>query len=102
MNSVPRGRVGLAYDAFVAEKTAYQETLARGTHDFGNGHTHVLERIYVRDTAEEEIRWCYWKDGRFVPRPPDLPEEDLLRLFEAAVAEHVFTPRFKQQLKQIL
>jgi hypothetical protein len=59
-------------------------------------------RIYVHESATEEIRWCYYKNGRFVVRPPDIPEEDLLRLFEAAVAEGVFTPRFRQRLKQIL
>jgi hypothetical protein len=64
----------------MAEKTAYADRLARATLDFGDGSAHVLERIYVHDAAEEEIRWCYYKNGRFVVRPPDLPERDLLRL----------------------
>jgi hypothetical protein len=86
----------------MAEKTAYADRLARATLDFGDGSEHVLERIHVHDAAEEEIRCCYYKNGRFVVRPPDLPEEDLLRLFDAAVAEGVFTGRFRQQLKRIL
>jgi hypothetical protein len=86
----------------MAEKTAYAERLARATLDFSDGTAHVLERIYVHGTAEEEIRWCYYKNGGFVPRPADLPEGDLLRLFEAAVAEGVFTPQFRQQLKRVL
>ena len=79
-----------------------RKRLASATLDLGDGTAHVLERIYVYGTAEEEIRWCYYKNGGFVTRPPDLPEEDLLRLFEAAVTAGVFTPRFQQQLKEIL
>ena len=86
----------------MARRTGYADELARATLDLGDGNEHVLERIYVHGTAEEEIRWCYYKNGGFVVRPPDLPEKDLLRLFEAAVAAGVFTPRFRQQLKRIL
>jgi len=63
----------------MAEKTPYADRLARATLDFGNRYEHVLERIHVHETGDEEIRWCYYKNGGFVVRPPDLPEDDLLR-----------------------
>ena len=39
-----------------------------------------IERLRVKSTQQEEIRFSWWKSGRFMLRPLDLPEEDLLKL----------------------
>ena len=38
----------------------------------------TIERIFVKEHQQEEIRFSWWKDGRLAPRPLDLPESDLL------------------------
>ena len=36
-----------------------------------------IERIRIKEAGEEEIRFSWWKDGRFQTRPLDLSEDDL-------------------------
>jgi len=53
-----------------------------------------IERIWVKETGQEEIRFSWWKDRRMMMRPLDLPENDLLNLVRNAVLAGVFTPDF--------
>ena len=53
-----------------------------------------IERLYAKGTAREEIRFSWWKDGRFMPRPLDLPENELLVLMSAATENGVFEDEF--------
>lgn len=67
----------------------------------------AVERITVNATGEEEIRFCYYKPNgagnpQVVMRPLDVPESLLLQLFQAAVAEEVFTESFRHKLKDLL
>jgi hypothetical protein len=41
-----------------------------------------MEKIFVKEQEQEEIRFSWWKNGNIVPRPLDLPESDLLQLIE--------------------
>lgn len=76
--------------------TPYAKELARA--DIGG---HRIERLYVKG-KEEEIRFSWWKDGRMQTRPLDLPEHQLLPLFEQAIREGVFSKTFLRELHAVL
>ena len=66
-----------------------------------------LERLLVKSTGEEEIRFSWWSTNSqgvlgFANRPLDLNEDDLLRLFQIALAKKVFSEKFRAQLKTLL
>jgi hypothetical protein len=61
-----------------------------------------IERIHVKEADQEEIRFSWWKDGKFQARPLDLPEDDLLMLFGEAVVKGVFSEEFLTGLQTML
>jgi hypothetical protein len=61
-----------------------------------------IERIFVKEFEREEIRFSWWNNGRFIPRPLDLSEDDLVILFKEAIKNEVFTAGFLVELKKIL
>ena len=61
-----------------------------------------IERLLIKDTQEEEIRFSWWKDGNIANRPLDLSEKDLITLFEDALVNKVFSDHFRSQLKSLL
>lgn len=65
-----------------------------------NGQT--IERIFVNSYKREEIRFSWWKNGRFIPRPLDLPESELLPLMKDAIKRGVFSPEFLAGLRDAL
>jgi hypothetical protein len=80
-------------------RTRYAEEIAEPA-DIGGLR---IERLRVFETGQEEIRFSWWKDGRFVPRPLDLSEDELLDLMRQAILERrVFTPSFLDGLQRIL
>ena len=56
-----------------------------------SGHEARLERLLVKGSGEEEIRLSWWKDGRFMRAPLDLPEADLLQLLVEGVHQGVLS-----------
>ncbi len=82
--------------------TAYATELATASIAFEGGDEGKVERIHVKENAQDEIRFSWWKDGRMIPRPLDLNEEDLIRLLQNAVAVGVFTSNFRARLRDIL
>lgn len=61
-----------------------------------------IERLRIKATGADEIRFSWWKDGRFQARPLDLPEDDLLRLLRKAIDEGVFSEVFVGNLRRML
>lgn len=61
-----------------------------------------IEKLLIKETGEEEIRFSWWKAGKLAIRPLDLSEEDLVRLFSDAIAKEVFSDDFKSKLKSML
>lgn len=61
-----------------------------------------IERLRIKSTGVDEIRFSWWKEGRFQPRPLDLPEDDLLRLLRKAIDEGVFSDGFVGNLRRML
>lgn len=61
-----------------------------------------VERLLVKETDQEEIRFSWWKDDQMQPRPLDVPEEDLLELFRRGRANDVFSDEFLLGLVRVL
>jgi hypothetical protein len=61
-----------------------------------------IERILVNASGEQEIRFSWWPNGKFVPRPLDLPERELLPLIREAIKEGVFEHDFLVGLRDLL
>jgi hypothetical protein len=81
--------------------TRYARELARATVEYEGGELRI-ERLLLKESGQEAVRFSWWKDGKMAPRPLDLPEAELLMLFERAIGRQVFTPNFLQQLKAVL
>ncbi|MDB0440331.1 hypothetical protein C4R89_12390 [Clostridioides difficile] len=72
-----------------------------------NNIAYGIEKIFVKELNQEEIRFVYFKDTfrqeeQLVPRPLDLPEEDLLKLMDVAISQNVFSKEFLNNLKEIV
>lgn len=68
----------------------------------GDEHGQTIERIFVKEHGRDEIRFSWWKDGRMIMRPLDLPEEELLPLLEMAIRKGVFSSGFLKELHSVL
>ena len=62
----------------------------------------AIERIHVKKADQVEIRFSSWAGTRMLPRPLNLPEEELLPLLEAALRAGVFSETFTQGLRSVL
>ncbi len=76
-----------------------------------NNVAYGIEKIFVKELNQEEIRFVYFKDiikgsimmeEQLVARPLDLPEDDLIKLIELAIKQNVFSKEFVGELKEIL
>ena len=61
-------------------------------------HECKIERLYVKENKQDEIRFSWWKNGKMMMRPLDLTEKDLIQLLKEAVKEGVFTSEFQSQV----
>jgi hypothetical protein len=61
-----------------------------------------IERLYVKADGHEAIRFSWWKDGQFTPRPMGIAEHELLVLFEKAIDNGVFSGDFLEGLLKLL
>lgn len=77
--------------------TSYATELARA--DIGGQR---IERLLVTDQGVVGIRFSWWKDGGMLPRPLDLPEDELLPLLREAIRQGVFSTQFVEDLKEAL
>jgi hypothetical protein len=66
------------------------------------GASVALERLFIKGTGQVEIRFSWWEGSRMMPRPLDLPEEELLPLLAAAVEAGVFSDDFVAGLRRLL
>jgi len=79
----------------------YARELASVSKFWGSSEAKI-ERIYVKEFKQDEIRFSWWNEGRLIPRPLDVPEEDLLFLIQKALEAGVFSADFLSKLKKIL
>jgi len=65
-----------------------------------------IERLWVKDAAQEEIRFSWWKNlgngDQMMERPLDVPEDELLDLFRGGLSAGVFSEDFTRQLTGLL
>ena len=59
---------------------------------YEGGHEARLERLFVKESGDVEIRLSWWKDGNIVPRPLDLPEKDFMKLIVKGIQQGVLFP----------
>src|SRR6266567_8095102 len=62
----------------------------------------AIERIYVNQAEQMEIRFSWWEGSRMMPRPLDLPEDELLPLLSAAFRAGVFSEAFTESLRVVV
>ena len=62
----------------------------------------TIERIHVKEWDRPEIRFSWWKDGKMMMRPLDLPEDELLSLLRDAIQKRVFSDEFLRELHSSL
>jgi hypothetical protein len=62
----------------------------------------AIERIFVKRAKQVEIRFSQWEGSKMMPRPLDLPEEELLPLLSAAIRTGVLSEEFLVGLKRVL
>lgn len=84
--------------------TRYARELANAKLPSGPGGKSfvAIERIHVKAADQVEIRFSGWEGARMMPRPLDLPEEELLPLLEAAFRGGVFSDGFTQGLRRVM
>jgi len=84
--------------------TKYARELATAKLPSGSsGNSYVaIERIFVKQAEQVEIRFSLWEGGRMMPRPLDLPENELLPLLRAAIREGVFSETFVKSLRSMV
>ncbi len=90
----------------VIKETRYCKVLKQAKIREGNV-AYGIEKIFVKDLNQEEIRFVYFKDTvrmeeQLVVRPLDLPEDDLIKLIELSIKQNVFSKEFVGKLKGIL
>ena len=77
-----------------------QELKEPGVIHWGNEEGRI-ERLRIKEIDQVEIRFSWWKDGKLVPRPLDLSEQDLLMLMRDAIAKDVFSAEFLLDLRRL-
>ncbi|OLS38599.1 hypothetical protein [Bacillus sp. MRMR6] len=87
------------------KRTNYCDLLAQGITQIGEDIS-AVERIFIKDIKREEIRFAWYKEDnegkrRFIPRPLDLTEVELLELIKDGVNKEVFSKEFREELKKI-
>lgn len=81
----------------ISRSTPYAAELARA--EFAECR---IERIFVRETLMEGIRFSDWRGGRFNPRALEIDEDELIVLLGDAIALGVFSAAFLCNLRAIL
>ncbi|WP_051314924.1 hypothetical protein [Alteribacter aurantiacus] len=90
----------------VLKETEYCELIEQGKL-VNKDQISTIEKIKVKSTGEEEIRFAYYKlnknnNERLILRPLDLSETELLQLFVDSINKGVFSSNFRNTLKGML
>lgn len=84
--------------------TKYRTLLKEARINIGNDEIAKAERIIVKATNQEELRFSWWTQNgsQFQRTPLDLPEEQWLELFDEAIKNDVLSRDFIKDLITIL
>jgi hypothetical protein len=85
-------------------ETKYARELASAKLPSGPGgkSSVAIERLHVKQANQVKIRFSQWTGSRMMPKPLDLPEEELLPLLDAAMRAGVFSDAFTQGLRRMV
>jgi hypothetical protein len=85
-------------------ETRYARELASAKLPSGPGGKSfvAIERIFVKQAEQVEIRFSLWEGSRMMPRPLDLPEDELLPLLRVAIRAGVFSDTFVESLRTLV
>jgi hypothetical protein len=81
--------------------TSYAKEIASASIAFDEANEGKIEKIFVKETSQEEIRFSWWKDRRMIPRPLDLSENDLIELLKNAIEADVFSSEFRSKVRSL-
>ena len=79
--------------------TGYAKELKSSSLPFGDGSEARIERLFIKQLGQEEIRFSWWKDNNIVTRPLDLSEEALIKLMARGIRDGVLSPKFLAALQ---
>jgi hypothetical protein len=82
----------------------YCDVLKTTTLDLGEGEQARAEKIKIKETNVDELRfsWRTNNGAKFIPRPLDLPEEQWVQLFDLAVKDEVLSQEFIKEMIKVL
>jgi hypothetical protein len=79
--------------------TEYATELRSASIEFGDGSEGRIERLFVKQYEQEEIRFSWWKNGNLVMRPLDLTEDQLVTLVARGVRDGILTAQFVDKVQ---
>jgi hypothetical protein len=83
-------------------ETRFLRELAIAKLPLGGKTIAAVERIYVKKTKREEIRFSLWQGAKMEAKPLGLPEAELLPLLKAGLEAGVFSDEFTGGLREAL
>ena len=67
----------------------------------GNTWRPLIQLTYNHADKEERLRFCYYKNDRFIPRPFEIKEKDLPEVFKGALEAEIFNKETINKIKEL-
>jgi hypothetical protein len=83
-------------------ETRFLRELAIAKLPIGGKAFAAVERLFVKKSKREEIRFSLWQGAKMQAKPLGLPEAELLPLLKAGLAAGVFSDDFTRGLREVL
>lgn len=84
--------------------SGYKKLIKETQINIGEDEIAKAEKIIINETNQEELRFSWWtQDGKkFNIRPLDLPEDQWIELFDAAVKDEIVSQEFIKEMIKVL
>lgn len=84
----------------IGRDTRYARVIASAEIDLGSDEKAVAERLELHEFGTEEVRFSWWKNGKFMTRPLDIAEEDWIKLLSESYKNGVLSSEFMKDLEK--
>ena len=84
-------------DELFEKETKYCKIIRSVTVEDGD-ERFAIEKIYIKSLKRYEVRICLYRINKFIPRPVDLSEDNLVTLLLVGLKAGVLDDKFKQEL----